>query len=78
MLSRIMAKVHESGWINKNLFITEFKKFVELSEPSKITSVLFILGGIKPHTKSELIDLAREHGVILLSSTIPTIFNLWT
>lgn len=61
------AETHETGWMTKDLFLTWFKKFIDSSKATKENPVLLILDGHATHTKSlELIDLARNNGVILL------------
>lgn len=58
----------KSGWINKELFIVWFKKFVEVANPSHDRPVLLLLDGHCSHTKSiDLINLAREKNVIMLT-----------
>lgn len=62
------AEVHQSGWITKELFLGWFKKFVVFSKASKESPVLLLLDGHTTHTKNlDLIDYARDNGVILLS-----------
>lgn len=61
------AEVHETGWINKELFIKWFQKFLACTGASKAKPVLLIFDGHKTHTKNlDLIDLARENGVTLI------------
>jgi len=61
------AEVHPSGWIQTDLFLKWFDKFVIFSRASKTHKVLLLLDGHATHTKSlELIDKARDAGVILL------------
>ncbi|XP_011875210.1 PREDICTED: uncharacterized protein LOC105566092 isoform X2 [Vollenhovia emeryi] len=61
------AEVHSSGWINKNLFLSWFKKFIDFSKPSSTSPVLLLLDGHRSHTINlDVIDLAREKDVILL------------
>ncbi|XP_047139751.1 uncharacterized protein LOC124815277 [Hydra vulgaris] len=61
------AECHPSGWIQNDLFINWLKKFILHTEVTKDSPVLLILDGHATHTKSiELIDIARENGVILL------------
>lgn len=61
------AEVHPSGWIQTDLFLKWFDKFVIFSRASKTHRVLLLLDGHSTHTKSlELIDKARDAGVILL------------
>lgn len=61
------AEVHPSGCINKNLFLSWFKKFINFAKPSKTSPVLLLFGGHKSHiTNLDVIDVAREKNVILL------------
>lgn len=61
------AVSHESGWMTKELFVVWFKKFIAFSGASHSRKVLLLFDGHSTHTKNlELIDLARENGVILL------------
>ncbi len=61
------AEVQETGWMTKELFLTWFKRFVTFTGASKERPVLLVLDGHKTHTKNlELIDMAREKGVVLL------------
>lgn len=61
------AEVHPSGWIQSDLFLKWFEKFIVFSRASYINRVLLLLDGHATHTKNiELIDKAREAGVILL------------
>ncbi|XP_049799632.1 uncharacterized protein LOC126234936 [Schistocerca nitens] len=61
------AEVQETGWMTKELFLTWFKKFIAFTGALKERPILLILDGHKRHTKNlELIDVARENGVVLL------------
>ncbi|XP_065665046.1 uncharacterized protein LOC136086699 [Hydra vulgaris] len=61
------AECHPSGWIQTDLFINWLKKFILHTGATKDSPVLLILDGHATHTKSiELIDIAKENGVILL------------
>ena len=61
------AQFHESGWMQKDIFIFWFKKFVEFVNPSPEKPVLLLLDGHATHTKSlELILLARSHNVVII------------
>nr|XP_047141474.1 MFS-type transporter clz9-like [Hydra vulgaris] len=60
------AECHPSGWIQTDLFINWLKKFILHTEATKDSTVFLILDGHTTHTKSiELIDTARENGIIL-------------
>lgn len=61
------AEANDSGWMTTEVFLKWFKKFIEFSNAKKETPVLLIFDGHASHTKNlEVIDLAREKGVILL------------
>jgi len=61
------AEVHPSGWIQSDLFLKWFEKFIVFSRASNTNRVLLLLDGHATHTKNiALIDKAREAGVILL------------
>ncbi|CAH0727622.1 unnamed protein product, partial [Brenthis ino] len=61
------GECHESGWIQGPLFVLWLKRFIEWSHSTKDNPALLLLDGHAAHVKSvEVIDLARENGVILL------------
>ncbi|XP_069681190.1 uncharacterized protein [Periplaneta americana] len=61
------AEYHPSGWMQKDLFVKWFQRFVEFSKPSKEKPVLLLLDGHSTHTKSiELIEMAKGNNVHLL------------
>lgn len=56
-----------SGWMTTEIFLEWFKCFVKFSGATRNNKVLLLLDGHTTHTKNvELIDYARENGVILL------------
>lgn len=56
------------GWIEVSLFTEWFKQFLEHVKPSAASPVILILDGLASHNRNiELIDLARENRVQLLS-----------
>ena len=58
----------ENGWVNTELFIKHINHFVKFVIFSEERKVLLIFDGHKTHTKSlELIDYARDTGVVLIS-----------
>ncbi|XP_031334629.1 uncharacterized protein LOC116164573 [Photinus pyralis] len=60
------AAANESGWMNTEVFFEWFKKFIQFSNAKKDYPVLLLFDGHASHTKNlEVIDLARENGVIL-------------
>ncbi|XP_030754783.1 uncharacterized protein LOC115881449 [Sitophilus oryzae] len=61
------GECNKKGWMTKELFLTWFKKFVQWSRAKKDDPVLLLLDGHVTHVKSiELIDYARDNGVVLL------------
>lgn len=61
------AECNDSGWMQSDLFVKWFEKFIVWSRASKENIVLLLLDGHVTHTKNlKLIEMAREHGVILL------------
>ncbi|XP_022823908.1 uncharacterized protein LOC111354594 [Spodoptera litura] len=63
------AECHESGWIQKDIFTSWFRKFIVFSRASKDNPVLLILDGHKSHTMNlDIIDLGRENGVQILAT----------
>lgn len=62
---------HKSGWIQLELFTKWFRHFVNYVKPNKDNPILLLLDGHFSHTRDiEVIEIARENGVILVS--IPT------
>ncbi|KAJ8889013.1 hypothetical protein PR048_008507 [Dryococelus australis] len=54
-----IAAYHESGWMQKHIFINWFQKFVDTANPSEDRPILLLSDWHAIHTKSiELIDLA--------------------
>jgi hypothetical protein len=61
------AECHPSGWMQAEIFMSWFKRFITFSRATKETRVMLLLDGHATHTKNlDLIDLARDNGVILL------------
>ncbi|CAG4998657.1 unnamed protein product [Parnassius apollo] len=55
------------GWITSEIFLTWFKNFIKFSGATPTNHVLLLLDGHVSHTQNlEVIDLARENGVIIL------------
>ncbi|XP_023312376.1 uncharacterized protein LOC111692555 [Anoplophora glabripennis] len=56
-----------SGWMTTDVFVSWFKSFIQFSRASKDNPVLLLLDGHATHTKNiELIDVARENGVVII------------
>lgn len=62
------SSCHVSGWVQVPIFTKWFKHFLGFTKPSKDEPVLLILDGHYSHTRNiELLDLARENGVVIIS-----------
>lgn len=60
--------MHPSGWIQTNLFTQWFRHFIDHTNPTKEKPVLLLLDGHYSHIQNiDLIDLAREHHVTIVS-----------
>ncbi|KAJ8896954.1 hypothetical protein PR048_002300 [Dryococelus australis] len=58
---------HESGWMQKYIFVAWFKRFVAFTNPTADKPVLLLLDGHATHTKSlYLVLLARDHHVVII------------
>lgn len=61
------AEFHESGWMQKHIFVAWFKRFVAFTNPTAENPVLLLLDGHATHTKSlDLVLLARQHHVVIV------------
>ncbi|KAK7099863.1 hypothetical protein V1264_022909 [Littorina saxatilis] len=59
---------NDSGWMDGNMFYSWLQHFIKHVKPNVEEKVLIVLDGHKSHTSNlDAINLAREHGVILLS-----------
>ena len=57
-----------SGWMDKDMFVTWLKHFVNNVHASQSNPVLLILDGHASHTRSlEAIEFASQHGVVLIT-----------
>lgn len=62
------SSCHLSGWVQIPIFTNWFKHFLEFTKLTKEDPVLLILDGHYSHTRNiEVLDLARENGVVILS-----------
>ena len=58
---------HKSGWMQLHIFVDWFKHFLQVTGAAPTNPVLLILDGHSTHTKNlEVIEMARENGVVLL------------
>ena len=61
-----LCVAHKSGWMQTELFVTWFQHFMKC-KPCKEDPVLLVLDGHAIHTKNlEMVDLARDNGVVIL------------
>ena len=58
---------HPSGWMTAENFLVWLKHFVSHVRPTKEDKVLLLLDNHQSHVCIEVIDYAKEHGVVLLS-----------
>ena len=64
----IIGGCSDNGWKTTELFLTYIKHFIRETRCSQRNKVLLMFDGHNSHTKSaELINLARNNGLILLS-----------
>lgn len=76
-----LVEVSESEYITSSLFLKWLKSFINVVKPTTEKKVILVLDGHTTHSKNlEAIDLAREHGVIILQllETPHIEFNPWT
>jgi len=59
----------DSGWMDGDLFLRYFQHFVSFVRPSEVNPVLLLLDGHQSHKSLELVDMARDNFVTIL--TIP-------
>lgn len=63
----VWTECHPSGWMQTDIFSNWFKKFVALAGATRESPVLLLLDSHHTHTKNrEVIDYAKQHGVVLL------------
>lgn len=59
---------HLSGWVQTDIFTNWFRHFLKFTKPSPDDPSLLILDGHYSHTRNiELLELARQNGVTILS-----------
>ncbi|CAH1970074.1 unnamed protein product [Acanthoscelides obtectus] len=64
-----LVQISDTGYINTELFVVWLHKFIEVVKPKPTPEdrVILVLDGHTTHSKNlEAINLARQHGVILL------------
>ena len=63
-----VGKANPSGWISDEIFTEWMHHFISQVNPSKDRPIMLILDGHSSHTRNlNTIQLAREHGVVLVS-----------
>jgi hypothetical protein len=73
----IFAFNSESGYINKELFLTWLKHFIKKVRPTKEKKVVLLLDGHSSHTKNvEALKMVHENGVIFLAVPGHTVHKL--
>lgn len=61
------AICYPSGWVQSDIFVQWFKRFVNFRNASKTNPILLLFDGRTTRTKNiQLIDLARENDILLL------------
>ncbi|KAL4126459.1 hypothetical protein QTP88_010681 [Uroleucon formosanum] len=61
------SEFHPSGWMQTDIFYKWLEKIIQFTHASKNNPVLLLLDGHATHTKNiNLIDLARENGIVML------------
>ena len=59
---------HKSGWMQLEIFVQWFRHFIQQSGATNENSVRLVLDGHATHTQNmEVIDMARTHGVYIVS-----------
>lgn len=62
-----LVEISESGYITSVLFLKWLQHFIDVVKPTSEKKVVLVLDGHTTHSKNlEAIDLARNHGVIML------------
>ena len=62
-----IGKAHPSGWMNTENFLIWMKHFVSHVRPIHEDKVLLLLGNHQSHISLEVIDFAKEPGIVALS-----------
>lgn len=60
---------HPTGWMNSELFVEVIKHFIKCTKSSKQNPTLFIYDNHESHLSIEVLDIAKDNGVTIL--TIP-------
>lgn len=62
-----LGLANSSGWMNSELFVSVMKHFIQHSGSSKLNPSLLILDNHDSHFSIETLNLAKEHGVTILT-----------
>ena len=62
-----VGAAHQSGWMTAENFVLYMKHFIKYNKCSHEHTVLLILNNHDTHLSIECIDLAKEHGVVMLT-----------
>ena len=57
----------DSGWMDAQLFVKYMTHFIAHTMPSENHPLLVVFDGHRSHTSLEVVELARQHHVILLT-----------
>lgn len=58
---------NESGWMQGNEFVEYMKHFINLTKATKEKPTLLILDNHSSHLSIEALDMAADHGIVMLS-----------
>lgn len=61
------GSANKSGWMTETDFVLFLQHFIRFVHPSKDRKVLLLLDNHSSHLSIEGLDLAKEHGIIMLS-----------
>ena len=57
----------QSGWMTNELFVDVFKHFLTFMKPSISNPALLVMDNHKSHLSAAVVDLARNHGVTIIT-----------
>jgi hypothetical protein len=71
------ADYHFSGWMQTEIFLKWFHRFIKISKLTESKPIIFLLDGNKSQTESqELIEIARKSHAVLMCFPSHTIHRL--
>lgn len=62
-----IGAVSDNGWTDSKLFVKWLLHFVEITKASKDSPHILIVDGHNSHKSLDAVDLAREHGIIMIT-----------